>query len=260
MLRAPLHARAQSAVLPSWSIAIRPETADFIDAVTRGSSDVAIVDPMLANRDRGIARSLSRAHLGTILYIRLTPEYAQASIGLMRELGTGDIVTYGFNDDPRTFAGIMRRHSRAQRGQYLIRALAPQIAALPRTIGRLIRNMPEQGDRIDSVDCLASVCGVTRGRLSRHFKAAGIASARRFVTGLQFLRSYDVLVDDGLSVLDTARAVGLSSARSLQQQCVAVSGLTIQDVRTPVSIEQLAACMAAKLTGAAPQEAPSRGV
>lgn len=248
MLKAPFHVRAQSAVLPPGSIAIRPESADFIDAVTRGSSDVAVVDPTLAERDRRIASSLSRTHLGTVLYIRLTPEYAQASVGLIRELGTDEIVTYGLNDDPRTFAGILRRQSRAERGHFLMRLLAPQIAALPCTIRRGLTHMAEQGDRIDSVDRMASVCGVTRGTLSHHFKAAGIMSAWGLVAGLQFLRNYDVLIDDSLTVLDVARAVGLSSARSLQRQCVAISGLTLQDIRTPVSIEHLASCIAGVLT------------
>src|SRR5665213_501160 len=102
MLRAPFHVRARSAVAPPGSVAIRSGTVDFIDAVMRGSSDVALVDPMLVARDRGIVDSLSRAHLGTVLYIRLTPEYAQASVGVVRELGEGEIGTCGYSDEPTT--------------------------------------------------------------------------------------------------------------------------------------------------------------
>ena len=214
----------------------------------RGSSDVALIDPMLAGRDRRVPDSLSRAHLGTVLYIRLTPEYAQASIGLIRELGSGEIVTYGYNDDPRSFAEILRRQSSANRCQLLVRALAPQIAALPPEAGRGIESMADHGDRIDSVDRLATLCGVTRSTLFRHFKNAGIRSTSGFVAGLLFLRNHDSLVDTSLTVLDIARKVGLNSERSLQQRCVALTGLSLREIQAPVSIEHLAQCIANRLT------------
>ncbi|HEY5086122.1 MAG TPA: hypothetical protein VII66_02075 [Gemmatimonadaceae bacterium] len=216
--------------------------------MTRGSSDVALVDPTLAEADPGIPDSLSRAHLGTVLYIRLSPEYAQASVKLLRELGSGEIVTYGYNDDPATFADILRRQSRANRGQLLLRALAPQIAALPAGIRRGVSQISDQGHRIDSVDRLASFCAITRGPLLRHFRNAGITSPWGFVTALTLLRSYDVLIDKSLTLLDVARAVGLRSERSLQRQCVAVSGLSLQTIQAPVSIEYLAECVAGVLT------------
>ncbi len=248
MLRAPFHVRARSAVAPPGSVAIRSGTVDFIDAVMRGSSDVALVDPMLVARDRGIIDSLSRAHLGTVLYIRLTPEYAQASVGLIRELGEGEIVTYGYNDDPTTFAGILLRQSRANRGQLLLRVLAPQIASMPPELRRGIGYVSEQGLRIDSVDRLAILCGVPRRALFRNFKDAGILSASGFVTGLIFLRSYDALVDGSLAMIDIARSVGLSSERSLQRRTLAVTGLPLREIRAPISIEHLAECIAGVLT------------
>lgn len=248
MLRAPFHLRARSAVAPPGLVSIRSDVVDFIDAVTRGSSDVAVVDPVLAKRDRAISDSLLRAHLGTVLYIHLTPEYAQASVGLIRELRAGEIVTYGYNDDPTTFADILRRQSRASRGHLLLRALAPQIAALPPGLRRGMGNISDQGHRIDSVERLATLCGVNRGTLFRHFKHAGITSASGFVTGLTFLRNYDALVDASLRMLDVARAVGLSSERSLQRRIVAVTGLSIRDIRAPVSIEHLTECIAGVLT------------
>jgi AraC-like DNA-binding protein len=238
MLRKPFHNRARAAVAPPGSVAIRSATVDFIDAVTRGSSDVAVVDPMLAERDREIPGSLSRAHLGTVLYILLTPEYAQASIGLIQELGTGEIVTYGYNDDPTTFADILRRQSRASRGQLLVAALSPQLKTLPTALYRRINHVSEQAHRIDSVDALARVCGTTRSTLSRQFRNAGIASPWGFVSALTLLRNYDALIDDSLTLLDVARAVGLSSERALQRQCMAVSGLSVAAIREPLPIER----------------------
>jgi hypothetical protein len=248
MLGPPFQVRARSAIAPPGSVSIRSGAVDFIDAVMRGLSDVALVDPMLAERDRRVPDSLLRAHLGTVLYIRLTPEYAQASMGLIRELGSGEIVTYGYNDDPRTFAEILRRQSRASRGQLLLHALAPQIAALPSELRRGIASMSEQGHRIDSVDRLAMLCSVTPSTLFRHFKNAGITSTSRFVAGFIFLRNYDALVDTNLTTLDVARAVGLSSERSLQQRSLALTGLSLREIRTPISIEHLAQCMANGLT------------
>ena len=248
MIRRPFHLRARAAVAPAGSVAIRSGAVDFIDAVARGSSDVAVVDPTLAGHDQIVSHSLARAHLGTVLYIRLTPEYAQASVRLIRELGSSEIVTYGYNDDPTTFADMLRRQSRAHRGQLLLRALAPQIAGLPVELRCGVNRVSDQGHRIDSVDRLASVCGVARRTLSRHFKIAGITSAWQFVAALTLLRNYDVLIDESLTLLDVARAVGLSSERSLRRQCAAVCGLSLRTIRTPVSVECLAEHMASVLT------------
>jgi AraC-like DNA-binding protein len=237
-LRRPFHNRARAAVTPPGSVTIRSGTADFVDAVTRGSSDVAVVDPILAERDRSIPDALSRAHLGTVLYILLTPEYAQASIDLIRELGIGEIVTYGYNDDPTTFADILRRQSRASRSQLLVTALTPQLTTLPPALYSRISHVSEEGHRIDSVEKLASVCGSTRWALARHFRSAGIASPSGFVAALTLLRNYDVLTDRSLTLLDVARAVGLSSERALRQQVASVSGLSIAELRRPLPIER----------------------
>lgn len=248
MLRRPFHIRARSAVVPPGSVAIRSAPMDFIDAVTRGSSDVALVDPTLAERDPGIPGSLVRAHLGTVLYIQLTPEYAQAAVGMIREIGSGEIVTYGYNDDPVTLAGILRRQARADRSQHLLRALAPQIAMLPPGLRTGIDRMSEYGDRIDSVDCLARLCGVTRGTLWRQFKNAGIISTWGFVAGVTMLRNYDVLVDRHLKIIDVAHAVGLNSERALQRRCLAISGLGFRTIRARLSIQGLADRIANVLT------------
>jgi AraC-like DNA-binding protein len=238
MLRRPFHGRARAAVAPPGSVTIRSAAVDFVDAVTRGSSDVAVVDPILAERDRAIPGSLSRAHLGTVLYILLTPDYAQASIDLIRELGIGEIVTFGYNDDPTTFADILRRQSRASRGQLLVTALAPQLKALPPALRNRISRVSEDGHRIASVEQLASVCDITRWALARHFRTAGIASPSGFVAALTLLRNYDVLSDRSLTLLNVARAVGLSSERALRRQCLAVSGLPVATIREPLPIER----------------------
>jgi AraC-like DNA-binding protein len=248
MLRKPFYLRARAAVAPMGSMALRAGTPDFIDAVIRGSADVAVVDPTLAARDHDVTGSLARAHLGTVIYIQLTPEYAQASVGLLRELGSGDIITFDYNDDPATFADILMRQSRAHRGQLLVQALAPQISALPPTLRNALDRISEQGHRIDSVDRLASVCGVARGTLLRNFKDGGIKSASGFVAALTLLRNYDALIDEGVTTIDVARAMGLSSERALQRRCVAISGLSLSEIRRPVSIQYFAERIARVLT------------
>jgi len=229
-------------------VAIRSAALDFIDAVARGSSDVAVVDPTLAEHDRGVPDSLSRAHLGTVLYIQLTPEYAQAAVGMIREVGSGEIVTYGYNDDPKTLAGILHRQSRANRGNYLLRELSTQIGLLPPPIRAGIDSIRKYGDRIDSVDSLASVCGVTRSTLWRQLRNVGISSAWGFVTGLTMVRKYDALIDPNSGLSATARALGVSSMRALQHRCTTVVGLTLDEIRKPISIEELAVRIADVLT------------
>jgi AraC-like DNA-binding protein len=233
---------------PSASVTISSRAVDFIDAVARGDSDVAVIDPTLAEQDRRIPESLARAHLGTVLYIKLTPDYAQASVKLIREVGSGEIVTYDYSDDPVAFAAALRRQSRATRGQFLLRALGPQIAALPPALQDGVHRMSDEGERVYSVERLASVCDMGRGTLWRHFKRAGINSPWGFVVGLALLRNYDALINDSLAKQGIAKAIGVSSRRELQHQLTAVTGLSLSEILAPISIDRLAGCIAAVLT------------
>ena len=256
MLREPFHVRARSAVAPAGQIAIRSGVVEFIEAIVRGASDVAVVDPTLTGPNSAVSDSLVSAHLGTVLYITLTPEYAQAAVRMIRALGAGDIVTYGYTDDPTTFAEILRKQSRASRHEYLLRALEPQISRLPPEFQLGIQAIAEQGDRINSVDNLASLCGVTRCTVWRRLRNAGITSAWGFVAGLSLIRNYDSLIWKDHPIMEIARAVGLGSVRALQRRCVAVSGLSLGAIRAPISIEQLAEHIAITLTTS--RNAPGR--
>lgn len=240
--------RARAAVAPPGQIAIRSGVVEFIDAIVGGSSDVAVVDPTLAGRNRSVADSLVSAHLGTVLYITLTPEYAQAAVKMIRELGSGDIVTYGYTDDPTTFAGKLRNQSRANRHEYLLRALEPQISRLPPEFRSGIQAIAEQGDRIDSVDSLSSLCGVTRSTLWRNLRNVGIVSTWGFVAGLSLMRDYDSLVAEGRTMKDIAHMVGLGSIRALRRRCLVASGLSLREIRAPISIQELARSIAVTLT------------
>ncbi len=249
MLRAPFQARARSAVAPPGAMVLRMTAEEFMEAVARGSSDVALVDPTLIDQQGEILESLTRSHLGTVLYIELTPEYAKASIDLLRELGTGEIVTFGYNDDPVTFAEILRRQARANREQLLLRALKSQVAAMSPEVRRGIAKISEHSQRVDSADRLATLCGVTRGTLFRNFRAAGITSASGLVTGLSLLRNYDLLVDSSLTMRNLARVIGLGSERAVRDRLLKLSGLSFQEVRKPVLIEEFAERIASTLTG-----------
>ncbi|MEO7217819.1 MAG: hypothetical protein ABI026_06465 [Gemmatimonadaceae bacterium] len=250
MLREPFHLRARAAVAPPGQIAIRSGVVEFIDAIVGGSSDVAVVDPTLAGGSRSVSDSLVSAHLGTVLYITLTPEYAQAAVKMIRALGSGDIVTYGYTDDPTTFAGKLRKQSRASRHEYLLRALEPQISRLPPEFRSGIQTIAEQGDRINSVDSLSVLCGVTRSTLWRNLRNVGIMSTWGFVAGLSLMRDYDSLVAVGRTMKDIAHMVGLGSVRALRRRCLVVSGLSLREIRAPVSIEELARRIAVSLTTA----------
>lgn len=251
MLGEPFQTRARSAVTPPGQIAVRSGVVEFVDAIVRGSADVAIIDPTLAGWNLTVSSSLVSAHVGTVLYISLTPEYAQAAVRMIRALGSGEVVTFGYSDDPVTFAGILRRQSRASRQEYLLRALEPQLSKLPAGIRSGIAAIAEQGDRIDSVDSLASLCGVTRSTLWRRLRNVGVGSAWGFVAGMALLRNYDSLTARNLTVRDIAHALGLRSTRALHRQCAVVASTSLRDIRAPMSIETLAANIAATLTSLA---------
>lgn len=251
MLGKQFYLRARFAVASIGSVALRAGTPDFIDAVVRGSADVAIVDPLLVARDLEVTAALVRAHLGTIIYMRLTPDYAQAALTLLRDLGSGEIVAYEYNDDPRAFSAAIVRQSRAFRGRLLLRGLESRLPTLPPIVHRAVSRVNERGDRIDSINRLAAVCGVSRRTVLRDFQHAGISSAGGFVAGLTLLRNYDTLVDRGVSPVRVARSIGLSSERALRKRCLDVSGSTLDEIRAPMPIEDFAGRIAGVIT--APQ-------
>ena len=254
MLRGPFQTRTRSAVTPPGAVIVKMHANDFVDAVARGVSDVAVLDPVMVESDATVATSLSKARLGTVLYIELTPEYAQASIELIRELGSGEIVTFGYNDDPATFGDILRRQARASRGQLLIDALKPNIAKMSAELRRGIAQLGDEGHRIDTADRLAALCGVTRGTLFRNFRSAGIVSASGLVTGLTLLRNYDLLIDPAFTMREIARAVGLSSERALREGLSRLANISLNELRAPIQIEEFARRIAGILT--APRRRP----
>ncbi|HXF23434.1 MAG TPA: hypothetical protein VN602_02880, partial [Gemmatimonadaceae bacterium] len=142
----------------------------------------------------------------------------------------------------------LRRQSRATRAHLLTTALSQRLKIVPSALYSCIDHVSEDGHRIDSVERLARVCGVTRWALSRQFRNAGIASPSGFVAALTLLRNYDILTDRSLTLLDVARAVGLSSERALRRQCIAVSGLAVTAIREPLPIERFVECIVDTLT------------
>jgi hypothetical protein len=248
MLTSVFQNRVRAAVQPPGVVTFRSNTPAFIDTIRRGWPDIAIIDPTLVRLDATVPASLKRAHLGAVLYIRLTPDHAASVIAFVRQLAA-EVVTFGYNDDPGTFAALLTRSSRHRRGLLLLEMLQRQIGALPRLIRDGIRDLNERCDHVDSVATLASYTGVKRSALERRLREVGIRSTSNLVTGLNLVRNFDILADPTLSLQATTSLLGMSSVRCMSRRCVALSGLTPSVIRSGMTIDTFATRVAQTLIG-----------
>lgn len=236
MLAPPFSDRARAAVASFGTLALRDRSRDFLDAVARGWPDVAVVDPTLPDDHVEVAQSLLRCHVPTVAYIRLTPEYAASLIAFVREV-RARVVTFGYNDDPRSLSIVLQHSPSVQNGRMLLSLLEPCIIELPHRLWRAVEEMNERCERLESVSQMAAYCAMTRQAVTLCFNACGIGSASTFVQALALIRSYDSLADSTIAPVHAARLLGLSSARSLDRRCRRVTGLSLREIRAPISIE-----------------------
>lgn len=234
MLPPSLQERVRQALATSGLLAVRTTEDGFVESVARGWPDVAVVDPTLPASRARVPVSLREARVATLIYVQLTPAYATSLVEFVRQLAA-PVVTFGYNDDPRTLATMLQRSTAGTRGRMLLDRLAPRLDALPDAIRAGIYGLNERSDHVDSVAQLASYCGVGRSTLSQRLREAGIGSAQRLVAGLALVRGYDLLVDPSIPASRTARLLGLASARSLDRRSRSLTGFPLAVMRDPVS-------------------------
>lgn len=250
LLPPTLQERVRQALATTGSLAARTTADDFIESVARGWPDVAVVDPTLPASRAAVPITLREARVATLIYVQLTPAYATSLVEFVRQLAA-PVVTFGYNDDPRTLAAMLQRSTAATRGRALLDRLAPRLRTLPEPICAGIYRLNERSDHVDSVAQLASYCGVGRSTLSQRLREARLRSALRLVAGLALVRGYDVLTDAALPAVRTARLLGLASARSLDRRCRALVGCplaTLRDAAHAPSLTTVADRVAASLT------------
>lgn len=238
MLPPRLQERVRQALATSGLLAVRTTEDGFVESVARGWPDIAVVDPTLTASHARVPISLREARVATLIYVQLTPAYATSLVEFVRQLAA-PVVTFGYNDDPRTLAAMLQRSTAATRGRVLLDRLAPRLHALPDAICTGIYRLNERSDHVDSIAQLASYCGVGRSTLSQRLHAAGIRSAQRLVAGLALIRGYDVLVDPTLPASRSARLLGLASARTLDRRCRALAGYPLAILRDPAQAPSL---------------------
>jgi hypothetical protein len=232
MLPPRLQERVRQALAASGSLAVRTTEDGFVESVARGWPDIAVVDPTLTACRARVPISLREARVATLLYVQLTPAYATSLVEFVRQLAA-PVVTFGYDDDPRTLASMLQRSTTATHGHVLLDRLAPQLRTLPPAVCAGIYRLNERSNHVDSVAQLASYCGVGRSTLSQRLREAGIGSAQRLVAGLALVRGYDVVVDSTLPAARAARLLGLASARSLDRRCRSLAGFPLAVMRDP---------------------------
>lgn len=249
MLELDFMKRVNSAVEPPDILASRPDISDFIDALRRGWPDVAIVDPTLTRSSADVPIMLRKTHVGTVLYVRLTPAYAKSLVAFVRK-AEATVVTFGYGDDPRSLAAVLFRSSRNARGRLLLDLLSPFLAELPKPIRDGLDDLNERCKRVDSVATLACYCSVGRSTLTRRLCSVGIKSAADLVMGLALVRNFDTLTNSNISLQSCARMLGMTSAKRLIRHCARLSGMTPNELRLQPPVEKFALRIAESLTSA----------
>lgn len=94
---------------------------------------------------------------------------------------------------------------------------------------------------------LAASCGVSKQTLDRWIRRGGIASTRRLFASARIAWTYDAAHQPNAQVDAIPILLGYPSSRSLQRQCIAMTGMTLSRLFCTVSTAKLVAILSAAL-------------
>ncbi|MEJ7810790.1 MAG: AraC family transcriptional regulator [Gemmatimonadaceae bacterium] len=211
--------------------------------------DIAVLDPRdgdtlrIAEVEALVMRYPS---LPIVLYTTLTAAAVQATVELAG-FGVRHVVLRGFDDEPRTFRGLLDRVPAYAMSDEVLAALSPKLVALPAALVRAIERLFRSPRAFHDVDDLAVAAGMTRRSLDRWLDRAALAPAKLLVVGARMLRAYHYMRDPGYRLEDVAAKLGYSTTRLFARQMRLATGLMPSAVRRNVGPTAFAAQLAERL-------------
>lgn len=214
--------------------------------VQQRTVDVVVVDPLADGATRlDVIERIRRQHptVPIVIYTALSATSMHAIAHLGR-IGVEHVVLSRFDDDRRRFLDLLERVPGQALSDRMLRALEPELAALPVTVVRAIRLMFRSPGRFRNTQDLSAASGLILRTLYRHLDAAGLPSPRLLVAAARLVRVYSLLRDPERHIKEVARRGGYHSQYQLAQHMRALTGYTPRVVRQTIEPSQFVALLA----------------
>ncbi len=220
----------------------------ILTAVMRSGDSCVVLDPayLSAPQARRLAAVLASSATTVIAYASINLAAAAASVILAQTIGVR-FVFQGTPDEDSSLRRALLLAPRAELGPAVVSALEETIAALPTQLCNTISIMLRSGNAPASPTALARKAGISRRAMDRWLYGSGIGSARLLIAASRVIAAYQPLTKSTLPIARIAAAVGYASQRTLDNQCVRLTGMTAAELRSsspPIAAVAEAMCAA----------------
>ena len=164
--------------------------------------------------------------LPVIAYVTLDPASFSAVARLSR-FGLEHVILHGFDDSVDRFKTVVESGTADPLVHRVMDGLRSSLGQLPLALSIALKDMFNEPHRYHTAIDLNAESGISTLRMYLSFKAANLASPKRFVIAARALRAYSYLRDPGYLVRDVSVKLGYCQARILTSHSMMVFGLTL---------------------------------
>ena len=225
----------------SWS--------DLQATVQHQATDLVVADPAITGLVQVDTLEHIRRHypsLPIVVYTVLAPASIKAIVRLAKS-GVEHVVLSRFDDEPRSFLGLLESIPAYALGGQMLSAMTDVLSCLPVTVVRAVEQLFRSPAHFKNAQDLAAAAGMPVRTLYRHLEPAGICSARALVVSARLLRAFSYLQDPGRSIKDVAAKTGYRSSWQLSQQMREMTGNTAEQARRELDGEVLVSLLAKRV-------------
>jgi len=158
-----------------------------------------------------------------------------------------ELLLIGYNDDAVNLKRVIGSLPDLASVQSFTELLRPTIASLTPALRLPIENLASHAYGANSPDELAARCDRTRRSIDRALIRVGIKSATQLVNSARIVRGFGALRNPFVSLSRVCAYLGLASPRSLESQCITVTGGDIAMLRRMSDGAELSARIAERL-------------
>lgn len=239
LLSLPLTARLARAARTDFVVhSVNVESVAELTASRSGATIFVEPDLLDAPKIFELCEWFHEGDHSVVIYARLSSAALQMAVR-MGAYTRAPCLVYDVNDDSSAIRRVLLTLPSPSATAGLLRMLEPRCRVAPPRLRRAIVAMVMRSDGADCPAELAARSQMSRRNVDRWCCRLGITSARMLVAAARIARAYDVLSDPVFVVPELAAAFRLSTATTLDSQCIAVTGLAIKELRAEPSLKNV---------------------
>lgn len=238
-----LHSAMPRGIPCAWAA----DERELMHCLTLGGVQAIIFDPGCVS-DPGmhsLAAVADGASCCLIVYTSLAAEPIIRAASVASRFG-GPIL-YDYNDDPISLRRLLNTLPDLSAVKSFSELLHPAISSVTPSLRAAMESLTSPFGAANSSDELATRCNLTRRSVDRILARAGIRSATHLVNTARIVRGFGAMRNGWVPVSLVAAHLRLASARTLEAQCVAVTGADIAALRRMRDGTELCAQVAKRL-------------